>query len=170
MKESGIREEGAMVLAGLSFFGNPFQNHGFWSEENEIGVLWQRLTALLGGGIEWIGRPLEEQRWFEVHLQHPDSAATGEFEVFVGVAIEDVTRVPVELVCKRLPPARYAVFTLQGEEIVSDWWTPVSAEWSERTGESIDESYQLQMYDARFRGMDKLAESEMEAWLPLLTS
>jgi len=31
-----------IVLAGFSFFGDPFAETGYWTEENEIGRLWNR--------------------------------------------------------------------------------------------------------------------------------
>jgi hypothetical protein len=34
-------------------------------------------------------------------------------------------------------------------------------------GRKADASYSFQLYDSRFKGMDRIAESELEAWIPL---
>ena len=40
-----IIEAGPMTFVGFSFFGDPFQLSGGWTEENEIGRLWSRFMA-----------------------------------------------------------------------------------------------------------------------------
>jgi predicted transcriptional regulator YdeE len=35
--------------------------------------------------------------------------------------VEKLEDVPIELLVKILPPAKYAVFTLEGKQITSDW-------------------------------------------------
>ena len=42
-----IRNYPQRYLAGFSFFGNPFEQHSGWTEENEIGRLWVRYMAYL---------------------------------------------------------------------------------------------------------------------------
>ena len=44
--EPTIIERDKIILVGFSFFGDPFQA-GEWTEENEIGRLWNRFMAYL---------------------------------------------------------------------------------------------------------------------------
>ena len=37
-----IIEKATILLAGFSFYGNPFDTKDPWTEENEIGKVWQR--------------------------------------------------------------------------------------------------------------------------------
>ena len=45
--EPKIVDSDRMLLLGLDFFGDPFQSSSGWTEENEIGRLWQRFMAFL---------------------------------------------------------------------------------------------------------------------------
>ena len=45
--EPTIVDRGEMILLGLSFFGDPFRISEGWTEENEIGRLWQRFITYL---------------------------------------------------------------------------------------------------------------------------
>ena len=40
--EPRIVESERIILVGFSFFGDPFALSAGWTEENEIGRLWQR--------------------------------------------------------------------------------------------------------------------------------
>ena len=40
-----IIDGGQIILVGFNFFGDPFKLSGGWTEENEIGRLWQRFMA-----------------------------------------------------------------------------------------------------------------------------
>jgi hypothetical protein len=40
-----IVQRDQIVLVGFSFFGDPFAESGGWTEENEIGRLWNRFTT-----------------------------------------------------------------------------------------------------------------------------
>ena len=48
--------------------------------DNEIGSLWKRLTAYLEGHPV-AALPPDVPAWFEAHVMHPASAATGDYEV-----------------------------------------------------------------------------------------
>jgi hypothetical protein len=45
--EPRIIEKDQIILVGFSFFGDPFATSAGWTEENEIGRVWQRLMAYL---------------------------------------------------------------------------------------------------------------------------
>jgi hypothetical protein len=44
--EGRIEDRPLTILAGLSFFGDPFAQSAGWTEENEIGRLWTRFMRL----------------------------------------------------------------------------------------------------------------------------
>ena len=97
------------------------------------------------------------------------SAAIGHFEVFVGLkAKASLKDVPVELLLKILPPATYAVFTLQGQQIVSDWAREIYYDWMPRSGYQKAHNYGFQYYDQRFKSMQALDESELDVYVPIV--
>ena len=42
-----IIESQQITLVGMSFYGDPFDTHAGWDEDNQIGLLWKRLFAFL---------------------------------------------------------------------------------------------------------------------------
>jgi predicted transcriptional regulator YdeE len=156
-----------IILVGLSFFGDPFATSGGWTEENEIGRLWDRFMAYgtrHGERIQHVARP---EVYNEVHIWNEETAAKGHFEVFVGLEVTRLENVPFELLVKVLPPTRYAVFTLQGEQIVSDWSRTIYHDWLPRSGYQQAYPYMFQLYDQRFKGLEHLDESILDAYIPV---
>ena len=86
--EPKIVEHDEMLLLGFSFFGDPFRSSAGWTEENEIGRLWQRFMAYLAEHRQRIKNVKPEEVAYEVHIQHEETPRTGEYEVFVGVEAE----------------------------------------------------------------------------------
>ncbi len=158
----------ALTLAGFDFYGNPFEVKDPWSEENEIGKLWQRFMGFLQQNGPVLDRiAVRKDAMYEVHLSHSDTSTTGEFEVFIGMAISQLTDLPVELVVKVLPPTQYAVFTISGEAISSDWHHEIYRQWMPQSGYSAAYPFSFQYYDHRFKGMDKLADSSIDIYVPI---
>jgi AraC family transcriptional regulator len=156
-----------ITLLGLGFFGNPFEDSGGWTEENEIGRLWSRFESYLSRHGGEIQHATAQDVAYELHLEHAETRQTGEYEVFVGLEVEALEDVPLELCAKILPPATYAVFILQGEEIVSDWGQEIHGQWMPGSGYESAGAYGLQRYDQRFKGLDRLAESTLEVYIPV---
>jgi predicted transcriptional regulator YdeE len=157
---------GPLILAGFSFYGDPFAESSGWTEENEIGRLWSRFTAYLAHHPAGLPGVREEGVAYEVHVESAETATKGHQEVFIGLAVERATDVPVELLVKVLPAATYAVFTLSGEEIAGDWSATIGAWLSQAPYEPLG-GYGFQRYDERFRGVDQLADSTLEVYVPL---
>lgn len=165
MVDPQLADKDQIILAGLSFFGDPFKFSGGWTEENEIGRLWKRFMAYLNEAQP----PLPHVKpggFYEVHIDHPEMEQTGEYEVFVGVEVDRVEEVPVRLSIKLLPPTKYAVFTLVGQQIVADWSAEMQA-WLTRAGYQRAYAYGFQLYDERFKGMDRLDESVLDMYVPV---
>jgi AraC family transcriptional regulator len=167
MVEPRIVERDRTVLLGFSFFGDPFASSAGWTEENEIGRLWDRFTAYLETNESVLQAMTNPGVAYEVHITHAETAEKGEFEIFVGVEIAGVEVAPVHTVIKVLPPSRYAVFTLQGEQIASDWNRMIYNDWLPGSGYEIVPEYGFQLYDSRFKGVQNLQESELEVYVPI---
>lgn len=159
-----IQHRSRLILAGVSFFGDPFHSHAGWTEANEIGRLWHRLMSLLSRpGSPYPHHPAES---YEIHLQYPETLQTGEYEVFVGFTIEALDHVPVELGLKVLPEADYAIFTLRGEQIRCE--EPFIDGWLAESGYRLVTPVYIQRYDQRFKGLDQLADSEIDLLVPVI--
>ena len=168
--EPKIMDLPEIVLAGFNFYGDPFRLSGGWTEENEIGRLWVRFMNYLREHHDRLPPLKDDHVCYEVHIQHPETPERGEYEVFVGMEIQRLEHLPVELSVKVLPARQYAVFTLKGQQITSDWEQGVVGKWFSRSGRQADDSYGFQRYDQRFKGLDQVEESEIEVYVPLAPS
>jgi len=164
--EPTMIEKPQMMLLGLGFFGDPFKLSGGWTEENEIGRLWKRFMAYLAQHRQHIQHITTDAVAYEVHVEHEETALTGEHEVFVGLEVDKLQDVPVELSVKVLPPTTYAVFTLEGEQITSDWHKMIY-EWMSRSGYQSAHAYSVQRYDERFKDVQHIDESVLEVYVPV---
>ena len=162
-----IIEKSQMTLLGFDFYGDPFQSSGGWSEENEIGRVWQRFERFLAQQSGFYESRRIEDVMYELHIEHEETHTQGVFEVFVGFEVDSLDHVPVELLVKILPPSTYAVFTLSGEQISSDWMMKIHTEWLPNSGFRIAHNYNFQLYDHRFKGVDNLAESSIDVYIPV---
>ena len=162
-----IVDKERILLLGVSFFGDPFAESGGWTEENEIGRLWDRFFAHAEDTLAMSTVPGNGPPVLEVHVEGHDAAARGHREVFVGVEIDELDEVPIDMLVKVLPAATYAVFTLRGEQIRSDW-SQMIAEWMVGEGYQYAHPYGFQLYDSRFVGLDQLASSEIDVYIPVI--
>jgi predicted transcriptional regulator YdeE len=162
-----IIEVKAMLLAGISFYGNPFAASSGWTEENEIGRLWARFMAMRGGDDGELPPPLVPELMYELHITDTGTAETGNYEVFIGYEIADASTIPLSLLVKSLPRATFARFTLSGEAIRDEDHYLAMAEWITGHGYAPQNRWMYQTYDRRYRGLDRLAESEIDVYLPL---
>jgi len=155
-------------LVGFSFYGDPFRLSPGWSEENEIGRLWTRFMAYVEQYQERM-KPVAANVGiaYEVHIYNEETITTGLFEVFVGVELADITRVPIDMVIKVLPSTQYAVFTLQGEAIVSDWPQGIYQEWLPNSKYELAHDYHIQYHDGSFKGLDQLDVSSLDVYVPV---
>lgn len=167
MEPTAIIEQGTITLVGVGFFGDPFSTSGEWTEENEIGRLWQRFFAYLAAHPPHLAHVVNAEQAYEVHIEHAETPQKGHYEIFVGQAVSQLDDVPVELLVKILPAATYAVFTLQGQAIIGDW-SQMIADWMANAGYRQRYTYGFQLYDRRFKGMDRLAESELDVYVPII--
>lgn len=161
-----IVQKDEITLVGMSFYGDPFETSAGWTEENQIGQLWQRLMAYLAEHSNKIQHPVPVQASYEVHIYGPETMTKGLFEVFIGIAVEQLAAVPVDLLVKILPATEYAVFTLQGAQISTDWHLEIE-QWITEAGYKGSHPFSFQYYDERFKGLDKIEESQLDVYMPV---
>ena len=155
------------LVVGLSFYGDPFDKASGWSEENEIGLLWQRLMRLLAKSPNAITQIKEPDTFLEIHIQTDETEEKGIFEIFVGAVVHEIEDVPLSCLVKKLPATTYAVFTLEGKAITADWERSVFSKWMPASGYESAQPYSIQYYDHRFKGMDSIEESILDVYVPV---
>jgi AraC family transcriptional regulator len=166
-KKIEILEKKPLQLLGCVYYGDPFHSTEAWSEQNEIGLTWQRFMKL----YEKYKDSIERQRIspnleFEVHIEPEEYKQTKKFYVFVGVEVVSFEELPLEMFGKVFPATKYAVFTFQGKQMFnggqSIWheWLP-SSEYQEA------HPFFMEVYDARrFLGMNN-EDSELDYYIPI---
>lgn len=164
--EPVITKKSEIKLVGMSFFGDPFDASDAWTEENQIGRLWQRFMTYFHQNFADIKHIVEEKVLYEVHIYHPETVEKGHFEIFVGVEVEQLQDTPIELLVKVLPECDYAVFSLAGELIASDWEMEIEA-WLAQSNYQRNYPFSYQYYDERFKGLENMAESVLDVYLPI---
>ena len=85
---------------------------------------------------------------------------------FVGVEVAQLKDLPLEVAVKMLPATQYAVFTLKGQEITSDW-AKMIYEWMPESGYQEAFPFMFQLYDQRFKGLQHLDVSALDAYVPV---
>jgi predicted transcriptional regulator YdeE len=167
MELSTIMAPAAYYLIGMNFYGNPFNRASAWEEENEIGVLCRRFGDFYQQNAERIKHNLFPEAIFEGHFVTEETQRTGNFDVFVGVIVDKLEEIPIECVARQLPHTAYAVITIHGKEISTDWQMKIFNEWLPGQLYAASASYSLTRYDQRFLGMDLLEASEIDVYIPV---
>ena len=165
MLDPKITQLPALKLAGFSFYGDPFHSHAGWTEENEIGRVWQRLTSFYASLPTDQHHNANEAIWYELHLEHPGSIEKGEWEIFVGYETDSPENLPMEMLVKFLPSMTWAIFTLKGSEIGA-----FDADYKDWLAHSEYEEVApllVERYDERFKGTENLEESELDYLVPV---
>jgi predicted transcriptional regulator YdeE len=134
------------LVVGMSFYGDPVSQVSGWSEDNEIGILWKRFLAFNSKNDAAIKHRVDPDALWEIHIYTKETTEKGVFEVFVGAMVDNLEDVPVECVVKILPATQYAM--------------PSS-------GYCQSHEYVIQYYDQRFKGLDKIEESMLDAYVPV---
>jgi predicted transcriptional regulator YdeE len=166
--EPRIIEKPEIRLVGMSFYGDPFDTHSGWDQNNEIGRVWVRFFDYLKDKMTAIPNLVTPDALYELHIYGEEMLTIGYFEAFVGIEVENLDSVPLDLLGKLIPVSQYAVFTLEGEQIVADWHLTVD-KWIADAGYQRDERFSFQYYDHRFKGLDRIDESILDVYLPIAT-
>ena len=160
-----ITDKRKIILVGMDFYGNPYQEAGGWSQQNAIGQLWTRFNSFYRRKKDSI-KHLASESGYELWIDFVGEEDTKSNYIFVGVEVEEPDDLPLELVVKVLPETRHAVYTLKGEEIKSDWPSKL-LDWLSEAGLEQSFTYIFEYYDSkRFKGIDN-ADSELDIYVPV---
>ena len=161
-----IIDKRKITLVGMDFYGDPYQEGGGWSAGNAIGQLWDRFNKAYEKKKDAIEHLASESGW-ELWIDFEGEENKKNHYILVGVEVASLGDLPLELVARTLPETRYAIFTLKGGEIKSDWSSKIETQWLPEAG--LEQSYPfiIEYYDAqRFNGMDD-ANSELDIYVPV---
>ena len=160
-----ITDRRKIILVGMDFYGKPLPGGEDWSEQNAIGKLWARFNNFLRkkkNTIEHLASESGYELWVDSELEEDSSNNS----VFVGLEVNELEDVPIELGARILPETKYAVYTFKGEEIKSDWPSKLLG-WVAEAGLKQSYTYIFEYYDSqRFKGMDD-ASSELDVYVPV---
>ena len=162
-----ITQAASYYLVGMDFYGDPFGRASAWEEENEIGRLFKRFEDFYAPNPVQIKGNLFPQAVFEGHFVSDATRRTGDFDVFVGVLVGELADLPLECVARQLPFTQYAVMTITGEKITSDWHMAIQEQWPPGPEYLLAFDYSLTCYDQRFHGMERLEESAVDVYIPV---
>jgi predicted transcriptional regulator YdeE len=165
--DARVISAGEWLVVGMSFFGDPFSAASGWSEENEIGLLWKRFSAFYDQNPDAIKYIVDPGVMLEIHLWTEETEEKGLSEVFVGARVEKLEDVPLGCVVKVLPATEYVVLTLVGKQITSDWGKLIYQDWMATSGYRSTHQYMIECYDERFKGLDRIQESVLDAYVPV---
>jgi predicted transcriptional regulator YdeE len=165
-------ERGPITFAGMSYYG-PLTGEG-WSRENPIGQLWQRFNEFFDRTPAFTeSRVVNPGIGYEIGIWNEEEYQESKcFYVFVGVEVDRLHDMPLELVGKVLPAGTYAHMTPQGKGI-STWERAFYEEWLPGSGYRVQAhnnyQFQIQAYEeGRFHGLgDQLEESEIDVYVPV---
>jgi predicted transcriptional regulator YdeE len=165
--EGSIEVRPRVILAGLSFYGNPFARSAGWTEGNEIGALWSRFMRMREDAQQELPAAVEPDFMYELHIPDAQTGETGEYEVFIGYRIEEVALLPLGLLAKVVPEATFARFTVTGNAIVET--DTYSGMYSWIAGNNLEPAaeWMYNRYNDRFKGMDRLEESAIDVFIPV---
>lgn len=155
----------SLLLGGMSFYGDPISTKGGWEEENEIGKTWKRFMEFIN---ENPVRPYSVQGsyMYEVHIYNQETPTKGYFEVVVGEEV-NTKELPIAIGSKFIASSDYLKITLVGKEIISDWCQKLDTEIITSRNLRRNYNYIIQAYDERFRGMNNIADSEIDVFIPV---
>jgi AraC family transcriptional regulator len=161
-----ITDKRRITLVGMDFYGNPFQEAGGWSARNAIGQLWDRFNKVYDKKKNAI-KHLASESGCELWIDFEGEENKNNHYIFVGVEVDRLDDLPLELVARILPETRYAIFTLKGDEIKSDWPSRIVAQWLPEAGTEQSFPFIFEYYDSqRFKGMD-YTDSELDIYVPV---
>lgn len=153
------------TLAGVNYYGDPLSTKGGWDEENEIGKTWQRFLAYISCH-ETRDYKLDSPYLYELHIYNANTSKNGVFEVFIGEE-SSTSDIPLTLSSKQIPEGDYICCTLVGEEIIKDWWRDIETYVKKEYQKNLNGDFLIQRYDERFKGMDRIEESELDVLILL---
>jgi predicted transcriptional regulator YdeE len=127
----------------------------------EFAVTNKRKITLVG--IDFYGNPYKEAGAWS--MQNAIGQLWKRFDAFYDKNKHKIRN--LELVAKTLPETRYAIFTLKGDAIKSDWPSQVATNWLAAAGLERSYPYIIEYYDSkRYKGVDD-KDAELDIYVPV---
>jgi len=165
--EPKLTDKRRIILVGMDFYGNPYQEAGGWSTQNAIGQLWKRFNGFYMNNKDSI-KNLASESGYEVWIDFEGEEDSKNDYIFVGMEVVKLDDLPLELVARILPKTRYAIFTLKGDEIKSNWPPKILSQWLPEAGLEQSFTYIFEYYDSqRFKGTND-PNSELDIYVPVI--
>ncbi|MFW6144407.1 MAG: GyrI-like domain-containing protein [Candidatus Natronoplasma sp.] len=127
MEHELVKKE-KMYLAGLQYHG-AIKEEGT-SIEQHIDELWSRFAEFCREEWDSIEKKVvDPELSYEIQLwDREELEEEGKLQIFVGVEVEDLDELPLELSGKVLPSSKYISFKLRGKEIKT-WEEDILQGW-----------------------------------------
>jgi len=165
MMKPTILDKRKIILVGIDFYGDLYQKGGAWSAQNAIGQLWARFSSFCKRKKDSI-KYLSSESGYELWIDFEGEDDSKNNYIFVGLEVDKLDDLPLELVARILPETKYAVYTLKGTEIKSDWPSNLLG-WVAAAGLEQSFTYIFEYYDVqRFKGIDN-PDSELDIYIPV---
>ncbi len=89
---------------------------------------------------------------------------TRQFEYLTGVEIDSFDSTPADMGRMIVPPATYAVFTVETVDDIPKLWQQIMMSWIPETGYLPADTPNFERYDARY---SQKKRGPLEVWLPI---
>lgn len=168
MKNIDFIDKDSMILLGLDFYGDPFANSSWWTEDNEIGLLWKRFMDNFMPIKEMFQTYLKNDIYHEIHIMNNNFKDTGHYEIFIGLELSELPTDCLHFLIKIIKPQSYVKLTLSGDEIYSDYNSELE-KICNQNNKTIYKDFMIQSYDERYKGINNTLDSEMDVLIPVLS-
>ena len=146
-------EKPEMILVGIVGCGSDVS-------QLDIFGLWQRF----GEHSKSIKHQIEGKS-YELHIQE-ETLPSMHF-CLVGVEVQEIEDVPIELFAKVIPCCRYAVFTHHFSDGDFGYAFKAVYDWLKKSDYAPAYPFDIQCYDERFKGPDN-PESVLDIYVPII--
>ena len=155
------------ILIGCVYYGDPFHTEKGWSQENEIGKTWGRFNRLFEKNKEALSKyQINSTTAYEIHIEPEEYSETKKFYVFVGIEVNKIEYVPIEMFVKRIPATKYACFTFKGENMFKGG-SYIWDEWYPQSNYEEELPIIIQAYDStRFSGLGE-KDTELDYYISI---
>lgn len=154
------------ILAGMTFYSDCFTFRKDQQPDDEIARLWDRFSRFMDSHTGVWRHLADPDIGYQIHIGNLDPKTDGSNEIFVGMEVQSLTRLPAQLSVKVLPSGRYAVFTLNGSQMTDNWPQQVYRMWLPQAGYQPTSAYIVQVYDSRYQGIGNPA-TEIDIAIPV---
>lgn len=167
MIEPDLVENRIFKFLGCVFYGDPFHSKPGWTKGNEIWLIWERFQNLTRKYSTLLSKVAKDLgTGYEIHIEPEEYKSTKNYYVFVGIEVEEILELPLEMYLKILPKINYIKFTsmMKSKENIGGY---IYREWMPENDYTQAFPYVIESYNSkRFRSVDD-PESEIDWFIPI---